>query len=170
VKRHPRIDAVLHDPAHRAAYEEFKRLVGLAADRYGANDLDGHMVAAMSAYEVGQGLVEAVRAVPRNAGLPPREVYRYVANAAHDDMLGPMAKADDVKLFELGVKLPPGRPPTARPRARQLLIDEMKRRPDKPDWRIADLARELGVWTHDQADDARSKRRRIRRLRSDAAN
>jgi len=65
---------------------------------------------------------------------------------------------------------PAGRPPTRRPRARQRLIEELKARPDMPDYLIADRGLQLGVWTSDQAQDPANRQRRIKRIREDAAN
>jgi hypothetical protein len=110
-----------------------------------------------------------VRAEPSNATLPEEAIYRYIANVAHEELLGKRAKDDDINLMELVVRLPAGRPPTRRPRQRKKLIAEVRARPDMPDWRILDRGHELGVWTTDQADDPLNKRRRIKRIRDDAS-
>lgn len=170
MRRHARIDAVLALHTVRAELEEFERLFGLAADRQGTGDDEGHLAAASQAREVALRIAAAVRAAPGNATLPEEAVYRYVANVAHQELLGERAKEDDIKLMELGVRLPAGRPPTRRPRARQRLIEEVKARPDMPDYRIVDLGLQLGVWTSDQAQDPANRRKRIKRLREDAAN
>ena len=115
-------------------------------------------------------IVAAVRAAPVNATLPEGAIYRYVANVAHQELLGEQAKDDDIILMELGVSLPAGRPPMRRPRARQRLIEELKARPDMPDYLIADRGLQLGVWTSDQAQDPANRQRRIKRIREDAAN
>ncbi len=169
MKRRPRIDTVLERPEISAELEEFKRLFGLAAHRYGVGDAEGHCLAALKGREVALRIVTAVRAEPGNATLPAQAIYRYVANVAHHDLLGERAKADDMILSELGVKFPPGRPPTRRPRARQQLLEELAARPEMPDWRVADRARVLGVWASDWPDDATNRQRRIRRLRAEAA-
>lgn len=170
MKRHARIDAILTRPAVRSDLEELKRLVGLAAERSRDADQPGHVAAALDARDVALRIVGVVCSETGNSTLPREQVYRYVANVAHQELLGPQAKAEDLVLFELGVRLPAGRPPTSRPRARQTLIDEIRSRPELPDWRIEARARELEVWAPDQADDPANVRRRIRRLRSDAAN
>lgn len=170
MRRYARIDAVLALHEVRAELEEFKRLCGLAADRRGAGDDEGHLAALFEARTVALRIVAAVRAAPGNATLPEEAIYRYVANVAHQELLGELARKDDIKLMELGVRLPAGRPPTRRPRVRQRLIEELKARPDMPDYRIEDRGLELGVWTSDQAHDPANTRKRIRRIREDAAN
>ncbi len=169
MRRRPRIDAILERPAARADLEELKRLFGLSADRYQAGDQDGHYAAALQGREVAFLIVASIRAEPLNATLPEEAVYRYIANVAHLELLGEQAKADDVKLFELGVRLPAGRPPRSRARAREGLIEALRGQPDMPDWRLEDLGRTLGVWAEDQAIDGASPRRRIKRIRADAA-
>jgi hypothetical protein len=170
MRRRSRIDAVLGLPTVRAELEEFKRLFGLAADHVDAGDAEAHLAAAFQAKAVALRIVAAVRAEPGNATLPDRAIYRYVANVAHQELLGEQAKDDDIILMELGVSLPAGRPPMRRPRARQRLIEELKARPDMPDYRIADRGLQLGVWTSDQAQDPANRQRRIKRIREDAAN
>ena len=170
VKARPRVDAVLARTAVRAELEELKRLMGLAAHHHNAADTDGHLAASFEARAVALRIVDAVRAEPGNANLPGEELYRYVANLAQHELLGAQAKADRVRLFELEVRLPAGRPPRRRPRARQQLIDEIRARPDMPDWLIEDRGHSLGVWGLNQSDEPSERKRRIRRIRRDAAN
>lgn len=150
--------------------EEFKRLFGLGAECHSSGDREGHYAAAQGARTVALRIVGAVRAEPDNATLPEEAIYRYVGNVAHHELLGEQAKADDVILFELGVRFPAGRPPTRRPLGRQKLIDELRGHPDMTDEHIEQRALDLGAWTWDQAQDRTSRRRRLARLREDAAS
>ena len=170
MRRNARIDAVLALRDVRAELEEFKRLFGLAAERLNAGDHEGHLRTALDARVVALRIATAVRAEPANATLPEEPVYRYLTNVAQQELLEERAKNDDIKLMELGVRFPAGRPPMRRSRARQELIEELKARPDMPDYLIEDRGLQLGAWTSDQANDRASRRRRIKRVREDAAN
>lgn len=169
VKRRPRIDVVLERPPVRADLDEFKHLYCVTLDRDLAGDRDGHEAAALEARTAAMRVVDAVLAEPGNATLPRRPIYQYVLNVAFNELAGPIATEHQLKEVELAVVLPAGRPPTRRPRARQRLLEELRARPTMLDWRLEARARELGVWTADQADDTASRRRRIKRLRADAA-
>ncbi len=169
VKRRPRIDVVLERQPVRAVLEEFKHLYCVTLDRDFAGDRDGHEVAALEARGAAMRIVDAVLAEPGNATLPRRPIYHYIINVAFYELAGPIATRQQLKEVELTVLLRAGRPPTRRPRARQRLIEELTARPTMLDWRLEARARELGVWTADQADDTASRRRRIKRLRGDAA-
>jgi hypothetical protein len=169
MRRRPRIDEVLARPDMRAELEELKRLFGLAAHHHQHRDAEAQMAALLEGRDVALRIVAGVRALPVNATLPPEAVYRYIANVAHQELLGEQARADDVNLLELRVRFPAGRPPTSRSKAREQLIAEVRARPDMPDYLIADRGRSLGVWTLDQADDPTSRRRRIARIRAAGA-
>lgn len=170
MKRHHRIDVVLERSEVRADLEEFKRLFGLAADRFGAGDIDGQLAAAVEANAVVVRIAAVIGAEPANQSLPQRQLARYVMNVAHHELLGDMAERDEIVLSDLLVKFPAGRPPTRRSTARQTLIDEMKIRPAMTDTEVEKRAALLGVWTWDQARDQASRRKRIARIRRDAAN
>jgi hypothetical protein len=170
MKRHPRIDRVLAQPQVRAGFEEFRHHFAVAAGRHDSGDKRGHLAALAEGRAVAWRIVDAIVAEPENGNLPREEVFRYLKNVAMQEMVGPMAKEDRIILSELDVRLPPGRPPTHRPKARQQLIDELRKRPEMPDWRVEERARALEVWRHDQADDRANRNKRIRRLRRDAAN
>lgn len=115
-------------------------------------------------------MVRAVGAEPANANLPERSVFNYIVDRMFADLTGPIATEDERRQAYLPVHLQAGRPPTRRSHGRQTLIDEIRGRPDMPDYLIKDRALILGVWTPDQANDDRNVQRRIRRLRKDAAN
>jgi hypothetical protein len=170
MKHYPRIDVVLERPEIRAELEEFKRLFGLGADRYGEGDVDGQLAAGFEANAVAIHIAAAVQAEPGNQSLPERQLVRYITNVAHHELLGDMAKRDEIVLSDLLVRFPAGRPPTRRTDARQVLIDELTSRPSMTDDAIELRAFWLGVWTFDQADDKASRRKRIARLRRDATN
>lgn len=169
MRRNRRIDDVLVRPDMRAELEELKRLFGLAAHHHQNRDAEAQMAALLEGREVALRIVAGVRALPANATLPPEAVYRYIANVAHEELLGEQARVDDVNLFELRVRFPAGRPPTSRSNARERLIAEVRARPDMPDFLIRDRGHTLGVWAADQADDAANRRRRIARIRAAAA-
>jgi hypothetical protein len=129
-----------------------------------------HQAAALPAAIAVWRMVEAVRAEPANANLPERSVFNYIVDLIYADLTASLATEEERRQVYLPVHLPPGRPPTRRSRARQDLIDEIRARPDMPDYRIKDRALMLGLWTAGQANDDRNVQRRIRRLREDAAN
>ena len=174
MKRRPEVDAVLARPEVRAELEEVKRLVGLAANRQDAGDREGHERAALQASVAIWRIVESVRGdlEPGSASPIERALYAYVGNVAHHELQDGLEQPGGMKvtLAELSAPWPAGRPSGRRPKARQELIDEVRAHPDMPDWRIADRGRVLGVWTSDQADDQASRRKRIGRIRRDAAN
>lgn len=174
MKRRREVDAVLARPDVRAELEELKRLFGQAADRHAAGDRDGHERAAFEASAAIWRIVEFVRGdlEPGPASRIETAVYAYIGNIAHHELLDGLGQPGGLKitLAELSAPWPPGRPPGRRPTARQKLIDEVRAHPDMLDWRIEDRGRTLGVWTSDQAQDRASKRRRIKRIREDAAN
>lgn len=170
MKAYPRIDLVLARPAIRTELEEYKRLFGLGALRQGLGDRDGQLAAGLEANAVAIRIAAAVQAEPGNQSLPERQLVRYIANVAHHEMLGDMAARDEIVLSELVVQFPAGRPPTRRNGLRQTLIDELRRQPEMNDEAIERRAFKLGVWTDDHADDRSSRRKRVARLRRDAAN
>ncbi len=148
--------------------DEFKALFVQAVGCLDGGDTEGQMAALYAGREVVLRMVGAMRAVPTYANLPPEQVYHYIGNVAQRELVGPQGKADRVKLYELEVRLPAGRPPTSRPKAREKLIAEVRARRGMPDYLIADRARRLGAWTFEPAN-ACSQRRRIRRIREAAA-
>lgn len=170
MRRNSRIDVVLNRPETVIELEELKRLFGLGADRYEKGDIDGQLAAGVEANEVAIRIAAAVQAEPGNQGLPERSIVRYVLNVAHHELLGTMAERDEIILSDLVVRFPAGRPPARRSGPRQVLIDELKAQPTMTDAEVEQRASRLGLWTWDQAEDRASRRKRIARLRRDAAN
>lgn len=128
-----------------------------------------HQAAALPASVAVWRMVDAVRAEPTNAGLPERAVYSYIIDRMFAGLTAPIATEEERRHVYLPVHLPSGRPPTRRSRDRQALIDEIRARPEMPDYLIAGRAVRLGLWDVAQADDAPNVKRRIRNLRKDAA-
>lgn len=170
LRRLPRIDVILERPEVRDLVDVAKRHFALAAAIDHWADPVGHQEAALPASVAVWRIVEAVRADPANSRLPERPIYNYVVDRLFADLTGPIATEAERRQVYLPVVLSAGRPPTSRSRPRQQLIDEIRARPDMPDYRIKDRALSLGVWKFDHADDPANVRRRIRRLRDDAAN
>jgi hypothetical protein len=168
VKRNSRIDAALRDPRALELMALVKHLFAVATGVDHVNDRDAHWRASEAAGRVGWQIVDFIQAWPGMASLRRQPLYHYVLNRAFEELTEPIASNEDRREVELAVYFRAGRPPGARPKARQLLIDEIRDRPDMPDWRIADRAALLGVWAPDQADDRANVKRRIRRLRLDA--
>jgi hypothetical protein len=125
--------------------------------------------AALLASMVVWRMVEAVRAEPGNKKLPERAVFNYILDHVFADLTAPIASEEQRRHIYLPVHLPPGRPPTRRSRAREALIEEIHARPHMADYLIKDRALSLGVWSGNLSDDAAAVRRRIKRLREDAA-
>lgn len=174
MKRRPEVDAVLARLEVRVELEELKRLIGMAAHLYDAGDREGHERAALEASVAIWRIVEFVRGDLGRGPASPIEgaLYAYVGNVAQHELLDGLEQPGGMKvtLAEMSAPWPRGRPSGRRPKARQHLIDEVRAHPEMPDWRIEDRGRTLGVWTSDQAQDRTSKRRRIKRIREDAAN
>jgi hypothetical protein len=168
MKRRPSVDRVLAQPHVRAQFEQFRHHFAVAAGRHDEGDADGYQAALAEGRIVGWRIVGAITAIPENGNLPGEEVFRYLKNVAMQEMIGARAKQDRIILSELVVKLPRGRRPTQRPKARQQLIDEIRAQPGMSVLQIAARARALGAWGRDQADDPASKHKRIVRLRRDA--
>jgi hypothetical protein len=170
LRRLPRIDAILERP-------EVRELAGIARHHFAVaagidhwSDPVRHQAAALPASIAVWRIVEAVRTAPVNSKLPERPIYNYIVDLLFADLTGPIATEEERRQVYLPVVLPPGRPPTSRSPERQALIEQIRARPDIPDYVIKDRAVRLGVWRFDHADDAVNVRRRIRRLRKDAAN
>jgi hypothetical protein len=170
VKVRPRIDAILERSDVRAFLDEAKLHFALAAGIDHAAEPERHRRAAEPAAAALWRVVAIVRSDPGNAKLPSDAVYHHVLNRAYAELTAPVATEEQRRQHYLSVYLPAGRPPTRRSRARQRLLDEIRARPDMPDYLIKDRAARLGVWAVDQADDLASVSRRIRRLRRDATN
>src|SRR4051794_29702806 len=126
MRRRPRIDNVLAWPQMRADMDEFKGLFVQAVGCHQGGDSDGQMAALYAGREVVLRMVAGMRSVPTNTNLPPEQLYHYIGNVAQRELVGPRAKAHRVKLYELDVRLPAGRPPTSRPKAREKLIAEVR--------------------------------------------
>jgi hypothetical protein len=128
-----------------------------------------HRAAARPASGAVWRMVHAVRAQPGNANLPERAVYHYILNRMFADLTAPIASEEARRQVYLSVYLPPGRPPSRRSPPRDALIEEIRARPEMADYLIKDRAVRLGVWTVKLSDDPAAVRRRIKRLREDAA-
>jgi hypothetical protein len=150
--------------------EELKHLFAVASGLHGVASGEEHEAAAAEARVAAFRIVDAIRAEPGNATLPTRPIFHYVVNIAFFDLTGPISTVEQRKQVELTVYFPAGRPPARLSKGRQMVVDELRRRPDMHDWEVADRALKHGAWTSDQANDARSRARRITRLRRDAAN
>ena len=168
IRPRPRIDQVLSRPEVQALFEIAKHHFAVASGIDGDADPVSHRAAAKPAADAIKEIVAVVRSEPANASLPPPAIKHYVINRAYAELTAPIASEDQRRQHYLAVYLPPGRPPTRRPRQRALLLDELRRRPDMSDTLLKDRAITLRVWTPDQADDPRSVSRRLRRLREDA--
>lgn len=165
-----RIDRAIRNPETRVAFEEFKRLLGLAAERYGSADLVGHQEAAKEAVALGNNIATAIR-VQTGLTLGDVDLGKLLVNVAYEEMLsGPLAGHYRVPGFD--VRLTVGRPRGRHTSARQAVIDEVAARSEITDDDIARLGRELDpkTWPPEQMDDYDSRRRRISRIRRDAAN
>ena len=165
-----RIDGALRNPATRAQFEEFKRLLGLAADRFGSGDLAGHREAAVEAVALGNDIASAIRA-KTGLTLGDDDLGKLLVNIAYQEMLsGPLA--GHFKVPEFDVRLSAGRPAGRRPIARQAVLDAVSAVPGLTDDDIVRLGREFDpeLWPPEGMDDYDSRRRRIVRIRRDAAN
>lgn len=129
-----------------------------------------HQAAAFPARETIWEIVRAVRASPANAALSERAIYNYVLNRIYSDLTGPIATEDERRHVYQPVNLPSGRPPTRRTKTRETLINELRARPDMPEWRVKDRAGALDVWKETVSDEPDAVRRRVKRLREDAAD
>jgi hypothetical protein len=165
----PRIDEVLQSPEVRDLMETAKLHYAVAAGIDPVARPVEHQAAAFPASVAMWQMVDAVRSEPRNRILPERAVYNYILNLVYAQLTAPLATEEDRRYIYQPVSLPRGRPPTQRPRLRQALIDEIRARPEMADYRIKDRALSLGLWSRDQANDPANVRRRIARLRRDAA-
>jgi hypothetical protein len=128
-----------------------------------------HQAAAFPARDAILRMVDAVRTQPGNTRLPKRAVFNYILDRIFADLTAPIATEGQRRNIYLPVYLPAGRPPARRSRPRAVLIEEIRARPDMPDYRVKDRAVSLGVWTSDLSDDAAAVQRRIKRLREAAA-
>ena len=163
-----RIDGALRNPATRVQFEEFKRLLGLAADRLGSGDLDGHAATAVEAVVLGNLISNAIRA-ETGLTIVDEDLGKLLVNVAYDEMLsGPFAGHFRVPAFD--VQLPAGRPTGRRPIARQAVLDAVRAVPGVTNDDIVRLGREYDPqsWPPDDIDDYDSRRRRIARIRRDA--
>jgi hypothetical protein len=128
-----------------------------------------HQDAALLASMVVWRMVEVVRAEPGNKKLPERAVFNYILDRMFADLTAPIATEEQRRHIYQPVHLTPGRPTTRRSRPREALIKEIRVRPQMPDYLVKDRAVRLGVWTGNLSDDPAAVRRRIKRLREDAA-
>jgi hypothetical protein len=170
LKRLPRIDVILELPEIRELFAVAKDQFALAAAIDHWSDPVRHQEAALPASVAIWRIVEAVRAAPANSKLPERAIYNYILNLLFADLTGPVATEGERRQVYQPVSLLPGRPPLSRSSGRQELIEEIRARPDMADYLVQDRAANLGVWPFDPADDPTNVKRRIRRLRRDAAN
>jgi len=163
-----RIAGALSNEETRAQFEEFKRLLGLAADRFGSGDLAGHREAAVEAVALGNDIASAIRA-KTGLTLGDDDLGKLLANIAYQEMLsGPLA--GHFKVPEFDVRLSAGRPAGRRPIARQAVLDAVRGVPGVTNDDIVRLGREYDPqsWPPDDKDDYDSRRRRIARIRRDA--
>jgi hypothetical protein len=168
IRPRPRIDQVLSRPEVQALFETVKHHFAVAIGFDIDADPVRHRAAAQPAVAAVNEIVTIVQSDPANARLPASAIGHYIINRAYAELTAPIASEDQRRQHYLAVFLPPGRPPTRRPRQRALLLDELRRRPGMSDTLLKDRAISLGVWTFDQANDPRNIARRLRRLRDDA--
>jgi hypothetical protein len=163
-----RIDEAIHQPAIRPMFEEYKRLVGLSAERE-RTDEQGHLEAAFAAKE--QAL-RILRAVEGSGALVPEEAaYQYLANVAVAEMFDTDRLTAQTHLAppSLLVEWPAGRPRRSQSALRAALIDRVHAQPGMTEAAVDELGKDLGVWGEDQADDYDSRRKRVTRIREAAA-
>jgi hypothetical protein len=164
-----RIVGAVGNPGIRLQFDEFKRLLGLAADRLGAGDLAGHQEAALEAVALGNDIASAIRS-QTGITLSDKELGKLLVNVAYDEMLtGVLAGHYVVPAFD--VQLSAGRPAGRRSIARQAVLDAVAASPGMTDEDIARLGREFDPqrWPPEREDDYDSRRRRMARIRRDAA-
>jgi hypothetical protein len=165
----PRIDEVLARPEVKNQVVAAKHHFAIAAGIDPVLEPSRHQAAAFPARDAIWRTVDAVRTQPGNTRLPERAVFNYILDRIFADLTAPIASEEQRRNIYLPVYLPPGRPPARRSRPRETLIEEIRARPDMPDYRVKDRAVSLGVWTSDLSDDAAAVQRRIKRLREAAA-
>lgn len=170
IKPRPRIDEILERPYVQHLISVAKHQFAVAAGIDHVVEVARHQAAALPARDTIWEIVRAVRANPANATLPERAIYNYVLNRIYADLTGPIATEDERRHVYQPVNLPPGRPPTRRSGARETLINELRTRPDMPEWRVKDRAGTLDVWNETVSDEPDAVRRRVKRLREDAAD
>jgi len=163
-----RLAGALDDPELRGQFEELKRLLGLAAERRRAGDLDGHEQAARAAVVAANELSGAIRA-PTGLALQDDVLGKLLINLAYQDMLGALFLGRyEVPAFD--VRLPVGRPRGRRSGGRRQLLDAVAANPELGNSEITHLGQALDpkAWPADGLDDYDSRRRRIARVRRDA--
>jgi hypothetical protein len=168
IKARPRIDVVLARSDTRALLEEARYHFAVASGIDHAQEPERHQGASLPAAVALWRVVDLVTREPENANLPRDSVYHYVVNRAYAELTAPFATESQRRHHYLSVHLPAGRPPTRTNLARQTLVNEIRARPEMPNYKVMDRAIQLGVWMPDQADDPANVKRRIRRLRQDA--
>jgi hypothetical protein len=168
IKARPRIDRVLDRSDTRALLEEARLHFAVASAIDPVHEPVRHQRAALPAATTLWRVVDLVTLEPENAKLSRDSVYHYVINRTYAELTAPVATESQRRHHYLSVYLSPGRPPARTNLARQALVEEIRARPEMPDYLVEDRARALGVWTRDQADDPANVKRRIRRLRQDA--
>lgn len=156
-----RITRAIDDPPIRAMFEEYKRLVGLAAERHDAGDEPGHVAASTDAVRQA-GIV--IAALP--AGLPDRETFRVLWNLAMGEMLPEHPLGIARPAFT--VRVPRGRSAGARGAKRAELIRRLQSQPSITDAELVRLGQEIADWPADDQDDYDARRKRIGRARHDA--
>jgi hypothetical protein len=168
IKARPRIDVVLARSDTRALLEEARHHFAVASGIDHVQEPQRHQRASLPVAAALWRVVDLVTREPENANLPRDSVYHYVVNRAYAELTAPIATESQRRHHYLSVHLPAGRPPARTNLARQELVDEIRARPEMPDYLVADRATLLGVWKLGQANDPANVKRRIRRLRQDA--
>lgn len=169
MKRRPRIDIVLRTPVAMELNERLKRAFAEASGHDPIGDRERHLAAAYEARSTILEMIALVRAEPGNEHLPMRPLYHYIINRAFHELTEPLATEEERQQVELTVYLPPGRPPGRKSYARQRVIDDLRAHPGLADSQVADRAIKYGAWEYGHSDAPADRRRRINRLRRDAA-